>query len=92
MSRGKFTAMMAMYGLMLSSVDNKMHEFEIEQKQQGKKMSLRKPKGTKHYYFDSDGKFYFLPLPNPNITIIFECFAINDKNAVHKYNKKYNSK
>ena len=42
------------------------------------------PKGTKEYLFNIDGE-----LPNQaNIkSVVFKCFALNDKNAIKKFKK-----
>lgn len=43
------------------------------------------PHGTKTYWFNSNGDFSSAKMRKDET--VFSCFAINDKNAVRKYNK-----
>lgn len=43
------------------------------------------PKGTKTYFFNSDGEFSTERMLKTET--VFICYAINDKNAIRKFNK-----
>jgi len=46
------------------------------------------PKGAKEYFFNSDGEFSTKRILKSEC--IFKCIAINDKNALRKFNKQLN--
>ena len=58
------------------------------------KREKQPPKGCKKYFFNVEGKFFteeileniVLPEEVQKSECVFICFAINDKNAVKKYN------
>ena len=43
------------------------------------------PKGAKTYWFDEQGNFSFEQMRKDEV--VFKCVAINDKNAIKKYEK-----
>lgn len=52
----------------------------------GKKPSVKRPpNGTNQYYFKDDGSFETSSINKERV--VFECVAINDKNAIRKYEK-----
>ena len=44
-----------------------------------------KPNGLKEYFFTESGHF-FNSMPTGSYTILYKCFALNDKNAKRKFN------
>jgi hypothetical protein len=44
------------------------------------------PKGTKEYFFNSEGEYSNDGMLR--IDIVFKCYAINEKNALRKYNNR----
>lgn len=78
---------MAMMAAMMDDVSypkqNKGREFIPQEEKEPKQ-----PKGTLHYWFRNDGSFI-----NENnerrmfkSECVFKCFALNDKNAIKKFN------
>jgi len=50
----------------------------------------RPPKGAKEYWFNAEGNHSTESMRKTDI--VFSCYAINDKNAVKKFNKWLNTK
>lgn len=48
-------------------------------------IQTRPPKGSKEYWFNSEGEYSHESMRKTEV--VFSCYAINDKNAVRKYNK-----
>lgn len=44
------------------------------------------PKGSKEYFFNAEGEFSTAHIPKGEC--VFQCFAINDKNAIRKFKNR----
>ena len=81
----------ALLGLaaMMSSMDNpNMYDTSSGTNDGARKnppKQKRPPKGAKEYWFNAAGEYSHETMRKTDV--VFSCYAINDKNAVKKYNK-----
>lgn len=81
---------LAMLNMMSLAMSSSIYEDLFEDGKPPKRKSNPKPiiqpipKGCKEYFFNINGVFYS---PMRKDECIFKCFAINDKNAIKKFNK-----
>ena len=79
---------MAMMGIMMSEMnyprENKSRTFIPKEKKDD-----IQPKNTFQYWFRKDGSFLSekRDIPMRKDECIFKCYAMNDKNAIKKFNK-----
>jgi hypothetical protein len=49
------------------------------------------PKGCKQYFFNQEGDFITLAGIMPPEYIVFQCYALNDGNAIRKFKNRHKS-
>ena len=59
---------------------------EVENEKESLPHNKPTPKGTKLYFFNTKGEFSTDHTLKADV--VFECFAINDKNAIRKFKKR----
>ena len=93
--RKNFGLLMGMYAMSVITSAQEHQEFmkDIEQSSQRKKrkeidfsrkIEEVKPKGVKEYFFTENGIFSNTEIAK--VELFFKCFALNDKNAIRKFN------
>jgi len=86
----KASRLAAMYGLLAytaSTGGNPIYDVEEDSNELCEK-TPKPPKGCKEYFFDKDGNIVECDESHgDDSVVIFKCWAINDKNAIRKYQK-----
>jgi hypothetical protein len=81
--------MMLGLGMMLSDYGSKRYESYEEYKEnpnrKPKEIEPPIPKNCKKYFFTKSGHF-FNSIPTGSYAIVYDCVALNDKNAIKKFN------
>ena len=83
MSRSKQRGLLAMMSMALMVDGYGVNYPEVDY--QERKIQAKTPKGAKEYFFNAHGEFSTEQMLNNEI--VFKCFAINDKNALRKFER-----